>query len=167
MTKRDLSVGFRVSDEFIADNPDVDASAVEVAINFLAASELASSRMESLLAPLALSKGGYNLLMVLAGAEGPLTPTQIGERIVARGATITGLVDTLVRRGHAERAPDPNDRRRVLVSITQRGRDAVSDATALICRSDEEAMAIFSEAERERLIRMLGRLQDHLKKLTA
>lgn len=132
----------------------------------MAASELASNRMESLLAQLGLSKGGYNLLMVLAGAEGPITPTQIGERIVARGATITGLVDTLVRRGHAERARDPNDRRRVLVSITRRGRDVVSDASTVICRSDEEVMAIFSEAERERLIRMLGRLQDHHKKLS-
>lgn len=165
MTTRDPSVGFRVSDEFIADHPDVDASAVEVAINLMAASELASSRMESLLAPFGLSKGGYNLLMVLAGAGGPITPTQIGQRIVARGATITGLVDTLVRRGYAERAPDPNDRRRVLVSITPRGRDVVSDASAAICRSDEEVMAIFSEAERERLIRMLGRLQNHLEKL--
>jgi DNA-binding MarR family transcriptional regulator len=166
VTTRDLSVGFRVSDEFVVDNPDVDASAVEVAINLMAASELASSRMESLLAPFGLSKGGYNLLMVLAGAEGPITPTQIGQRIVARGATITGLVDTLVRRGHAERAPDPNDRRRVLVSITPRGRDVVADASAVVCRGDAEVMAVFSEAERERLIRMLGRLQDHLKKLT-
>ncbi|AEF41505.1 MarR family winged helix-turn-helix transcriptional regulator [Hoyosella subflava] len=166
MTTRDLRIGFRVSNEFIADNPDVDASAVEVSINFMAVSELASSRMESLLAPLGLRKGGYNLLMVLAGAEGPITPTQIGERIVARGATITGLVNTLVRRGYAERAPDPNDRRRVLVSITPSGRDVVSDASAVICRSDEELMGIFSEDERERLIRMLGRLQNHLKKLT-
>lgn len=45
-------------------------------------------------------------------------PTQIGERIVARRATITGLVGTLVRRGYAARARDPHDRRRVLVSIT-------------------------------------------------
>jgi len=166
MTTRDLSVGFRVSDDFIADNPGIDASAVEVAINFMAASELASSRMESLLAPFGLSRGGFNLLTVVGGAAGPITPTQIGERIIARGATITGLVDTLVRRGYAERATDPNDRRRVLVSITPRGREVLTEATAVIFRSDEEVMGIFSAAERERLTRMLGRLQDQLKKLT-
>jgi len=166
MTTRDLSVGFRVSDEFVADNPGIDASAVEVAINFMAASELASSRMESLLAPFGLSRGGFNLLTVVAGAEGPLTPTQIGERIISRGATITGLVDTLVRRGYAERAPDPHDRRRVLVSITTRGRNVLAEATAVIFRDDEDVMGIFSAAERERLTRMLGRLQNQLKKLT-
>jgi DNA-binding MarR family transcriptional regulator len=166
MPTRDLSVGFRVSEEFIADNPGIDASAVEVAINFMAASELASSRTESLLAPFGLSKGGFNLLTVIAGAEGPITPTQIGERIIARGATITGLVDTLVRRGYAERAADPHDRRRVQVSITPRGRDVITDATAVIFRSDEDVMGIFSAAERERLTRMLGRLQNQLKKLT-
>lgn len=166
MTTRDLSVGFRISQEFIAENPDVDASAVEVAINFMAASELASSRTESLLAPFGLSRGGFNLLTVVAGAEEPLTPTQIGERIIARGATITGLVDTLVRRGYAERAADPHDRRRVLVSITTRGRDVLTEATVVIFRDDEDVMGIFSAAERERLTRMLGRLQNQLKKLT-
>jgi DNA-binding MarR family transcriptional regulator len=122
--------------------------------------------MESVLAPFGLRKGGFNLLMVLAGAESPITPTQIGERLVLRGATITGIVDTLVRRGFAERAADPSDRRRVLVSITPQGRDVVADASAVIFRNDEEVMAIFTQAERERLTRMLGRLQNHLKQLT-
>jgi DNA-binding MarR family transcriptional regulator len=166
MATRDLTIGFRVSDQFIADNPNVDASAVELGINLMAVSELASSRMESVLAPFGLRKGGFNLLMVLAGAESPITPTQIGERLVLRGATITGIVDTLVRRGFAERAADPSDRRRVLVSITPQGRDVVADASAVIFRNDEEVMAIFTQAERERLIRMLGRLQNHLKQLT-
>lgn len=56
MTTRDLSVWFPVSDEFIADNPDVDSSAVEVAINFMAAFELAASSLESPSAPLGTGK---------------------------------------------------------------------------------------------------------------
>ncbi|HVT22974.1 MAG TPA: MarR family transcriptional regulator [Mycobacteriales bacterium] len=165
MTSRDRSLGFRVSDQFIIDNPDVDASAVEVAINIMAVSELASARMEALLAPFGLSNGGFNVLMVLAGSESPITPTQIGERVVARGSTVTGLVDTLERRGYAQRRADPNDRRRVLVAITPRGRDVATAASATIVRGDEEVMAIFSGTDRERLVRLLGRLQSHLQRL--
>ncbi|HVY11713.1 MAG TPA: MarR family transcriptional regulator [Mycobacteriales bacterium] len=163
MASRERSLGFRVSDQFINDSPDVDASAVELAINIMAVSELASGRMEALLAPFGLSNGGFNVLMVLAGSESSLTPTQIGERVVARGSTVTGLVDTLERRGYVKRRADPKDRRRVLVAITPRGRDVTSAASAAIVRSDEEVMAIFSAAERERLIRLLGRLQNRLK----
>jgi DNA-binding MarR family transcriptional regulator len=165
MASRDRSLGFRVSDQFINDHPDVDASAVELAINVMAVSELASARMEALLAPFGLSNGGFNVLMVLAGSQSPITPTQIGERVVARGSTVTGLVDTLERRGYAERRADPTDRRRVLVAITPQGRDVTTAASAAIFRGDEEAMAIFSAAERERLIRLLGRLQNHLREL--
>lgn len=165
MTARDLSLGFRVSDEFIAQNPAVDASATEVSINLFAAAELAFSRMESVLAPFGLSRGGFNLLQVVAGAEEPLTPTQIGERILVRAATVTGLVDTLVRRDFVERRSDLHDRRRVLVGVTERGSEVIAAADAAIFHSDATTMACLTEQERERLIRLLGKLQNQLQEL--
>lgn len=165
MTARDRSLGFRVSDEFIAQNPAVDASATEASINLLATAELAFSRMESILAPFGLSRGGFNLLQVVAGAEEPLTPTQIAERILVRAATVTGLVDTLVRRDLVERRSDPHDRRRVLVSMTERGSEVIAAADAAIFDSDATAMACLTEQERERLIRLLGKLQNQLQEL--
>ncbi len=135
VTKRDLSLGFRLSDEFVAQNPEVDVSAVEAVINVMAVAELMFGRKESHLAPFGLSKGGHNILNVLAGADEPLTPTQLGERVLVRPATVTGLVDTLVRNGHVERRPDPQNRRRVLVSITDAGREVIANAErGCLCR---------------------------------
>ncbi|HZD64941.1 MAG TPA: MarR family winged helix-turn-helix transcriptional regulator [Acidimicrobiales bacterium] len=162
---RDLSLGFRVSDEFIAQNPAVDASATEVSINLFATAELAFSRMESVLAPFGLSRGGFNLLQVVAGADEALTPTQIGERILVRAATVTGLVDTLVRRDLVERRSDRDDRRRVLVSVTERGSEVIAAADAAIFDSDATIMACLTRQERERLIRLLGKLQNQLQEL--
>ncbi len=166
MTKRDLSLGFRLSDEFVAQNPEVDASAVEAVINVMAVAELMFSRKESHLAPFGLSKGGHNILNVLAGADEPLTPTQLGERVLVRPATVTGLVDTLVRNGHVERRPDPQNRRRVLVSITDAGREVIANANVDAFADNESIMACLTETERERLIRILGKLQGQLRDST-
>lgn len=40
------------------------------------------------------------------------------------------LVDTLVTRGYLERAVDPHDRRKLIVTLTERGRDAAATQSA-------------------------------------
>lgn len=46
------------------------------------------------------------------------------------------LVDTLVMRGYLERAPDPDDRRRVTVTLTERGRAAAEQTREAIAGVD-------------------------------
>jgi DNA-binding MarR family transcriptional regulator len=165
MTRRDLSVGVRVSDEFIVQNPNADPSATEVSMNVIATAELVLSRLEPLGLDLGLSRGGFNVLQVVDGADQPLTPSQIAERVLVRSPTVTGVVDTLVRRNYVERRPDPNDRRRVLVAITDEGRKAIEASNQLVFKADAELIAGLSEPERERLIRLLGKLQAHIRRL--
>jgi DNA-binding MarR family transcriptional regulator len=165
MTTRDLSVGVRVSDEFIAQNPNADPSATEVSMNVIATAELVLSRLEKLNVELGLTKGGFNVLQVVGGADEPLTPGEIAGRVLVRSATVTGIVDTLVRRKYVERRADPNDRRRVLVAITKEGRRAMKTANQYVIKADAELMGGLSEPERERLIRLLGKLQNHIRRL--
>src|SRR5580765_7073624 len=47
------------------------------------------------------------------------------------------LVDVLVSRGYLERAPDPDDRRRVTVTLTDRGRAAAQETQAAIQAVDQ------------------------------
>jgi DNA-binding MarR family transcriptional regulator len=51
------------------------------------------------------------------------------------------LVDTLVVRGYLERAPDPDDRRRMTVSLTDRGQLAASASRTAIEEVDARATA--------------------------
>jgi DNA-binding MarR family transcriptional regulator len=67
-----------------------------------------------------LSSGAVDLLLQLSDG----TSATIGELARAAGVSsrnVTGLVDTLERAGMVTRAPDPEDRRSVLVSITDAG----------------------------------------------
>ncbi|MDF0528812.1 MarR family transcriptional regulator [Tsukamurella sp. 8F] len=48
---------------------------------------------------------------------GPVSASQLVEHTGLTSGAVTGLVDRLVRRGFAERAPDSQDRRRILVTL--------------------------------------------------
>jgi DNA-binding MarR family transcriptional regulator len=47
---------------------------------------------------------------------------EFAEALVCTRATITGLIDTLERKGLVERRPNPNDRRSLLATLTEAGR---------------------------------------------
>jgi DNA-binding MarR family transcriptional regulator len=69
------------------------------------------------------------------------TGSPLGEIIAALGVSKQAagqLVDTLVLRGYLDRAPDPDDRRRLTVSLTDRGVAAAQAARAAIDRVDAE-----------------------------
>ena len=65
-------------------------------------------------------------LVALASANG-LSVTVLAQTLSVGEPTTSALVEQLVRRGHAERTPDPADRRRVIVTATPTGADLVSE----------------------------------------
>lgn len=78
-------------------------------------------------------------LYVLIGAEGPLTPTALGERTQMPLSTVLFRIRRLERRGHAERVPNPNDRRSFLISLTPGGQRLLRKARPRF-RADAEAV---------------------------
>jgi DNA-binding MarR family transcriptional regulator len=68
------------------------------------------------------------------------------------------LVDTLVARGYVERSPDENDRRRMVVALTERGEAAAAELKGAITTVDEALAAACPEDELIRARRVLGAL---------
>lgn len=62
---------------------------------------------------------------MLEGADGPLTPNEINAHLHLTSGSVTSLLDRLEQRGLVTRGPHPTDRRKVLVSITDAGRELV------------------------------------------
>ncbi len=54
--------------------------------------------------------------MTLLQTYGPLTPRQLAEHTGLTSGTVTGVVDRLESQGLVTRRPDPNDRRKVVVT---------------------------------------------------
>jgi DNA-binding MarR family transcriptional regulator len=57
--------------------------------------------------------------------RGPLGPVELAKLLGVTSAASSGLVDRLVARGHASRAPHEHDRRRTVVTISESGREEV------------------------------------------
>jgi len=112
-----------------------------------------------------LSAAGRETLAVLDGADGPLSPGVIAERLIVTAATMTSVVDTLERRGMVERTIDKADRRRQLVSLTPAGREAVDAFLPQIVTLQTELMRDFTEDERAQLTSYLDRMREALTEL--
>jgi DNA-binding MarR family transcriptional regulator len=67
-----------------------------------------------------LSPAGASVLLSLSG-DRKMTHKDLADRCLVRPATLTGVVDTLVRSGHVERRDDDSDRRTVWVTLTRKG----------------------------------------------
>ena len=65
---------------------------------------------------------------VLIGAEGPLTPTALAARMAMPLSTVLFRAGKLERRGHVERAPNPDDRRSYLLRLSDEGVRLLADA---------------------------------------
>ena len=94
---------------------------------------------------------------VLVGAEGPWTPTALAGRMAMPLSTVLFRVKRLEQRGHAERVPNPDDRRSYLVSLTDEGQKLLRQARP---RFRAYAEAVESQLGNERVGGLRGGLTE-------
>ena len=150
------------SDDFEAAYPGASRSATECAMNLVLTGDLVVGRVAEALRPFGLSPAGALVLSMLADAPGPLTPGEIRDRLLVKGPTVTGLLDGLEAAGNLERRRDPADRRRLQVSLTRAGRDLADRFRPAVHAAERPWLDPLSEAERQTLLALLGRVQAHL-----
>ena len=74
-------------------------------------------------------------MYVLVGTEGPWTPTGLAERTQMPLSTVLFRLRRLERREHAERIPNPDDRRSYLVRLDPGGRGSARQGAAALPRA--------------------------------
>jgi DNA-binding MarR family transcriptional regulator len=114
-----------------------------------------------------VSASAFQALAVIEGA-GELLPSHvIADRLLVSTASMTSLLDTLERRGFAARRPHPNDRRKILVEITNYGRRVVDQMLPVVHAAATEAFAALTEAERQVMIDVLTRVRGQVSEMAA
>jgi len=106
-----------------------------------------------------LSAGARQVLAVLDGDGGSLSPTTIADRLIITTASMTSLLDTLQRRGLVQRTPDVEDRRRVVVTITGEGRRVIRRLLPEMLALQDDVAAALSPGDRAELVRLLSTLR--------
>ncbi|HLE53020.1 MAG TPA: MarR family transcriptional regulator [Anaerolineales bacterium] len=149
----------QISPEFEQRYPNASARATECAMNLVFTADLLVKRISGLLHPFDLSPASGLVLGILADSEMPLPPHEIAERLIISRATVTGLIDSLERRGYARRIPHRSDRRMLLVELTDRGRQVADAFRPIVHQNQKMWLGALSEADQQRLITSLHQLQ--------
>jgi DNA-binding MarR family transcriptional regulator len=147
------------TDPFDAEFPGASASSNQCVVGVVRAGSAFMTLINKTLRQHDLSAAGRETLAVLDGADGPLSPSVIAERLIVTAATMTSVIDTLERRGMVERTSDLADRRRQLVSITAAGRAAVDAFLPPIVAIQTDLMRGFTEEERVQFMSFLDRMR--------
>ncbi|BCG85768.1 MarR family transcriptional regulator [Mesorhizobium sp. 113-3-9] len=143
------------------ERPDLDVSPMAVLGRLNEASSLiARDRLAPLFARFGLQAGEFDVLATLrrSGAPYALTPTALYEATMVTSGAMTNRLDRLEKAGLIVRGPHPNDRRGIVVQLTGKGLSLIDEALTAHVANEHEILAGLSDAEREMLARLLGKL---------
>ncbi len=149
----------RVADGFVEEFPDGDRASTEAMASLVRVGNALSLEVgRAIDVTLGIPLAPATTLAVIEGADQPLTPSQVSERLLVAPATLTATLDLLERRGWVRRGPNPADRRSVLVEITPEG-EAVTDTILPGIRQIEvRMMSALSAKERNVLLGLLDKV---------
>lgn len=158
----------RVGPDFADEYPDGDPAAAEALSTVIRAGQALYDEIDrAMQASIGVPESALNTLAVIDGAQRPLTPSEISERTFRSSATITSILDVLERRGWIRRVPNPEDRRSVLIEISEDGY-AVADRFLPGVRKIERAvMGDLSTKELAALMNILTKILESTARVCA
>jgi len=148
-----------LADDFYEQTPDASKLATEAVMNTIRTADVLFDQIGQLLRPLGVSSAGGLVLGQLRD-HGSMSPSELGERLIVTRATVTGVVDSLERRGYVRRTPNPNDRRGIILELTPVGVGACAEVRRIIHRQEREWMAALTEDELTTYIGLMHRIQN-------
>lgn len=139
-----------------------DHPAEEAYLNLLRTHGVLLAEVEQLFKRFGVSEPKYNVLRILRGAAGSgeyggggVPCLEIGARMVTRVPDVTRLVDRLEADGLVVRRRTAEDRRVVLIALTEKGTRLLDEMDAPLRRLHGEQAELLTQAEWRELSRLL------------
>ena len=148
-------------EQWTRERPDLDVSPMAVLGRLNEASSLiARERLVPLFARFGLQAGEFDVLATLRRSGQPyaLTPTSLYEATMVTSGAMTNRLDRLEKAGLILRGPHPNDRRGIVVQLTEQGLALIDEALTAHVANEHEILAGLSGTERETLAQLLEKL---------
>jgi MarR family transcriptional regulator, lower aerobic nicotinate degradation pathway regulator len=99
---------------------------------------------------------GYHYRLLAALEEfGPASQAALGRRTSIDRSDVVAVLNDLAARGLIQRSPDPDDRRRNVITITPAGTEQLRALDEVVAGVQEKLLAPLSPADRTRLVRLL------------
>jgi DNA-binding MarR family transcriptional regulator len=163
MERRSREPRFRVEPEFERTYPRSSALATECVINMGFLADRFGAYVENLVRSCGIpSTAAFNALEIVRGAGEPLAPSTIAARMIVSRGTMTGILDSLERRGLVRRARHGSDGRMRLVEVTAEGSARAQRVLPRLHEAEKRWLDWLSEREQRQLLRLVAALQAHL-----
>jgi DNA-binding MarR family transcriptional regulator len=150
----DVLTGWRGTD------PGFDLRPLEVTGRLSRIGPLLARRQEAVFSRFGVNRGEVGALSALrvVGPPHRLSPTSLGRGLMMSSAGVTSRIDRLERRGLVRRLPDPDDRRGVIVELTDEGLALVDQAVEAVTESDRQLLGRLDGQEMTDLEALLRKL---------
>ena len=153
----------QVHDGFEEDWPGSQALATEIVLNVVRTGMALHARVDAIAREYGLpSATSLGVLEVLRAAGAPMQPSAIAHRLLSSRPALSGVLDTLQRRGFVRREAHPDSKRGRLVKITPQGIEVLDQVLPVLHRTEVTWMTRLREGQQKQLIENLGLLYAEL-----
>ncbi|WP_226346723.1 MarR family winged helix-turn-helix transcriptional regulator [Agilicoccus flavus] len=109
---------------------------------------ISRGRLDDVLRPTGVTTLQYTALTVLSRSP-RMSSADLARLSFVRAQSTADLVSNLARQGLISRTPDPANRRRLLIDLTDAGRDLLATYDPLVADLEAEMLADFTADERD------------------
>ena len=113
-----------------------------------------------------LSKNQPMVIKIIS-MEGEMMPSTIGKYTGMEKSSLTRMVDDLEKKGIVSRNTDPDDRRKVLVSLTEKGLEYYNCLNKITAEMADEILKFVDEKDIEDYVQSLETMVRILRKIDA
>src|SRR6476660_4008418 len=140
--------------------PDLDLEVEGIVDRIAGLARRLQRTMDETLAEFGLDTAENKVLSILAQGGEPYrsTPGRLAARMELSSGAMTNRLDRLEQAGLVQRLPDPDDRRGVLVELTDAGRTAWEQSVSAQAEQESLVAAALSVKEKQELNALLRRL---------
>lgn len=78
------------------------------------------------------------MLLNFLGEEDRILSRSLGQKLQISSATMTGILDRLEKLALVERQPHPDDRRAILICLTEQGRSCARELHSIMVKANKE-----------------------------
>ena len=150
----------RFLDEIHLVFPDLDLEVEGIVDRIAGIARRLHRTMDETLAEFGLDNAEHKALSVLAQSGAPFrsTPGRLAKRMELSSGAMTNRLDGMERAGLIQRLPDPGDRRKVVVELTEHGRETYRRTVGVQAQKEALFAGALNEREKVQLNGLLRQL---------
>jgi DNA-binding MarR family transcriptional regulator len=150
----------RIVEAWAERDPELDASPLEVVGRLLLCAEHVERDIVAALRPFGLSFADFDVINTLRrrNDERGTNPKDLARSSLITSGAMTARLDRLERAGLITRAPDPGDRRGVLIRLTEEGEALAERSLRAVIAADEAFLEPLDREQRDSVAAALRRL---------